>query len=183
MPSQVTPAFMTHVAANVRRLRKAAELSQKALAERSGVSLRMIGAIEAGDTSASTATLDRIGMAFDATLADLVADPSAPRTRVVERLGWRGPNGGEGVLRWSLDVRREVDAWEWRLEPGDRYQAAADPQGWGVMLFVVEGRLTLETEAGTREIERDGYLLDSTQVHAFINHGDGPVRFFRCTAW
>jgi len=174
---------MAHVAANVRRLRVAAGLSQRALAERSGVSLRMIGAIEAGDTSASTATLDRIGMAFDATLADLVADPAAPRTRVIDRLGWSGPDGGEGTLRWSLDVRREVEAWEWRLEPGERYEAAPDPQGWGVMLFVVEGRLTLETEAGAVEIERDGHLLDSTRAHAFANRGDHPVRFFRCTAW
>lgn len=91
--------------------------------------------------------------------------------------------GSEGVLRWSLDVRREVDAWEWRLEPGDRYQAEADPQGWGVMLFVVEGRLTLETEGGSVEIEKDGHLLDSTQAHAFANKGEQAVRFFRCTAW
>lgn len=174
---------MTHVAANVRRLRTAAGLSQKALAQASGVSLRMIGAIEAGDTSASTATLDRLGLVFNATLADLVSDPAKPRTRVIDRLGWTGERGGEGLLRWSLDVRREVEAWEWRLEPGERYQATADPQGWGVMLFVVEGRLTVQTEAETVEIERDGYLLDSTQDHAFINAGDVPVRFFRCTAW
>ena len=183
MPSQVTPAFMTHVAHNVRRLRKAAGLSQKELARCSGVSLRMIGAIEAGDSSASTATLDRIGIVFDATLADLVVDPSAPRSRVVDRLGWTGPAGGEGMLRWSLDVRRDVDAWEWRLQPGERYQAAADPEGWGVMLFVVEGQLSLEIESETVLIERDAYLLDSTRTHAFANHSDRMVRFFRCTAW
>lgn len=183
MPSQVAPAFMTHVAQNVRRLRKAAGLSQKELARSSGVSLRMIGAIEAGDSSASTATLDRIGMVFDATLADLVVDPSAPRSRVIDRLGWTGPAGGKGVLRWSIDVRREADAWEWRLQPGEHYQAAADPEGWGVMLFVVEGELTLEVGADTILIQHDGYLLDSTQPHAFANRSDQIVRFFRCTAW
>lgn len=183
MPSQAAPAFLTHVAANVRTRRTAAGLSQKGLADASGVSLRMIGAIEAGTTSVSTATLDRIGMALDATLADLVADPSAPKSAVVDRVGWTGEHGGEGVLRWSVDVRREVEAWEWRLEPGDRYQAGADPQGWQVMVFVVEGRLTLELDDGALEIEAGGHLFDSTRPHAFANRSEKAVRFFRCTAW
>ncbi|HWW12216.1 MAG TPA: XRE family transcriptional regulator [Brevundimonas sp.] len=184
MPSQAAPAFLTHVAANVRARRTAAGLSQKELAKASGVSLRMIGGIEAGSTSVSTATLDRIGVVLDATLADLVVDPAAARRDpVVDRLGWSGANGGEGVLRWSLDARREVDAWEWRLEPGDHYQAGADPEGWRVMIFVVEGRLWLELEGGAIEIERDGHLFDSAQAHAFVNRGAAPVRFFRCTVW
>jgi len=184
LPSQAAPAFLTHVAANVRARRTAAGLSQKDLAQASGVSLRMIGGIEAGSTSVSTATLDRIGMVLDATLADLVVDPmAARRDPVVDRLGWTGPKGGEGVLRWSLETRREVDAWEWRLEPGERYQAGADPEGWHVMIFVVEGRLMLELEGGVIEIERDAHLFDSAQAHAFANTGSGPVRFFRCTSW
>lgn len=174
---------MTFVASNVRARRLAADLSQKELARRSGVSIRMIGAIETGSTSVSTATLDRIGIVLNATLADLVRDPAAPRSRTVDRLGWTGPHGGEGVLRWSLDVRREVEAWAWRMEPGDRYEAAADPDGWCVMLFVVEGRLTLEVGDQTIHIERDGHLLDSSQSHVFVNQGRDPVRFFRCTAW
>lgn len=174
---------MAHVAANVRNRRAAAGLSQKELARRSKISLRMIGAIEAGATSASTATLDRIGLVLDATLADLVRDPAEPRANVIDRLGWTGHNGGRGVLRWSLDVRREVEVWEWRLEPGDRYDAAADPEGWRVMLFVVEGQLTLEVDGQTLEIEQDGFLLDSTRAHAFVNRHSSAVRFFRCTAW
>ncbi len=183
MPSQVAPTFLTFVAANVRRLRLAAGISQKTLAERSGVSQRMIGAIEAGTSTVSTATLDRIGVVFDATLADLVSDPSEPRHRVVDRVGWLGERGGHGILRWSLDARREVDAWEWKLAPGDRYQAAADPDGWHVMLFVVQGTLTVEFDDHTDEINADGYLLDNRRDHAFVNRGNETVRFFRCTSW
>jgi transcriptional regulator with XRE-family HTH domain len=183
LPSQVVPAFLTHVAANVRRLRIAAGLSQKGLASASGVSLRMVGGIENGATSVSTATLDRIGVVLDATLSDLVADPSAPRSARIDRVGWTGDSGGEGVLRWSIDTRREVELWEWRLEPGERYQAGADPAGWHVMLFVVEGRLTLELAAETIELAAASHVFDSAQVHAFANLGEEPVRFFRCTAW
>ena len=183
MPSQVTPSFLTHVAANVRARRIAAGLSQKGLAEASGISLRMIGGIENGATSVSTATLDRIGIALDATLAELVADPLALRSARIDRLGWSGDKGGEGVLRWSIDARREVELWEWRLEPGEHYQAAADPVGWHVMIFVVEGRLTLELETGTIEVGAASHVFDSAQAHAFANLGRGAVRFFRCTAW
>jgi transcriptional regulator with XRE-family HTH domain len=158
-------------------------MSQKALADTSGVSLRMVGGIENGSTSVSTATLDRIGIALAATLADLVTDPSAKPSAQIDRVGWVGENGGEGVLRWSLNVRREVELWEWRLEPGERYQAAADPVGWRVMLFVVEGRLTLELEAGTMEVSAASHVFDSAHTHAFVNLGKEPVRFFRCTAW
>lgn len=183
MPSQVAPDFLNFVAENVRRYRQGAGLSQKALAERSGVSQRMIGAIEAGSSTVSTATLDRIGIVFNATLADLVSDPSGPRGRIVDRIGWVGGNGGSGVLRWSLDARREVDAWEWRLEPGDRYEAGADPEGWHVMLFVVEGALTVEVGDRKDVIRSDGYLLDNRSPHAFTNESEDPVRFFRCTSW
>lgn len=183
MPSQATPTFLTFVAANVRRYRKAAGLSQKALAQQSGVSQRMIGAIEASASTVSTATLDRICMVLDKTIADLVSDPATPRSRVVDRVGWIGSQGGHGTLRWSLDARREVDAWEWRLQPGDRYEASADPQEWHAMLFVIEGILTLETGGTARELAVGGYLLNNHKDHAFSNRGKSPVRFFRCISW
>ena len=157
-------------------------MSQKVLADASGVSLRMVGGIENGATSVSTATLDRIGVALDATLADLVADPSVARSARIDRVGWTGDKGGEGVLRWSIDVRREIELWEWRLQPGERYQAAADPAGWHVMIFVMEGTLTLELESETIELKAASRVFDSAQAHAFINSGTEVVRFFRCTA-
>lgn len=174
---------MAYVAENVRERRQAAGLNQKGLADASGVSLRMIGAIEAGATSASTATLDRIGMALDVTLAELVTDPALPRSTVINQLGWNGEQGGTGTLRWSVAVRREVETWEWRLEPGERYQAAPDPEGWHIMLFVLEGELTLELDTGPIIIRNDGFLVASDQDHAFANRGEGMVRFYRCTGW
>ncbi len=183
MPSLADRAFLQHVATNVRTRRLAAGLSKKGLAQASGVSLRMIGAIEAGTTSVSTATLDRIGIVFSATLAELVADPALAQSPLVDRRGWTGPKGGHGTLRWSLDARREVDAWEWRLEPGERYDASADPEGWRVTVFVVEGTLTIAYPDRRQEVTADGVLVDNTQDHAFVNEGTEPVRFFRCTSW
>ena len=51
------------------------------------------------------------------------------------------------------------------------------------MLFVVEGRLTVELERETIALAAASHVFDSAQTHAFANLGQGPVRFFRCTAW
>ncbi|HVJ62495.1 MAG TPA: XRE family transcriptional regulator [Tahibacter sp.] len=182
MPSQATPSFLAHVATNVRARRIAAGLSQKALADAAGLSLRMIGAIEAGSSSVSTSTLDRIGLALGASLAELVAAPGQPRApKVLRRLGWSGASGGTGVLMTSLAARREAETWEWRLEPGERYAAGADPAGWQVQLIVVKGRLTLELDGDERTIEADVHVFASDRPHAFANRSRGVVHFFRIT--
>jgi transcriptional regulator with XRE-family HTH domain len=183
LPSLADRDFLQHVATNVRTRRLAAGLSQKALAQAAGLSLRMIGLIEAGATSVSTATLDRIGIVFDATLAELVTDPALAASTVVDRRGWSGPHGGHGTLRWSLNARREVDAWEYRLEPGERYDASADPAGWRVTIFVVEGTLTIEYPDRREQVSANGVLIDNSKDHAMVNEGSEPVRFFRCTSW
>jgi len=183
LPSQAIPSFLTHVATNVRRLRTLAGISQRALAEASGISLRMIGAIENGTTSLSTATLDRIAVALDTTLSELVADPTVRKSVVRDRLGWKGDHGGQAILRWSVDARREMEAWEWRLEPGEHYEAGADPEGWHVTLFVLEGQLTLQIAGQSIELTNTAHLFESSQPHVFVNKGKKPVRFFRCTVW
>src|SRR3546814_7910438 len=58
-------SVLQHVSQNVRRLRHAAQLSQTTLAELSGVSRRMLVAIEAGEKNVSLTTLDRVAEALD----------------------------------------------------------------------------------------------------------------------
>lgn len=181
MPSRVAPSFLSHVASNVRNYRSAAGLSQKALADASGVSQRMIGGIERGATNVSTGVLDRIGLVLNATLADLVRDPACAPMIAINRLGWEGRQGGKGVLLTSVGASREVETWEWVLPPGECYQAAADPRGWHVLVVVVEGVLTLELASGSIQIVSNCHLFDSAQKHTFANHGCMPTRFFRST--
>ena len=57
-------SVLQHVSLNVRRLRNVAGISQATLAERSGVSRRMLVAIEAGEKNVSLTTLDLIAEAL-----------------------------------------------------------------------------------------------------------------------
>ena len=60
------PDLLGHVGANVRRLRQERTLSQAGLAELSGISRRMIVAIEGGEANVSLSTIDRLAAALGA---------------------------------------------------------------------------------------------------------------------
>src|SRR5471032_3532765 len=115
-------SVLQHVSQNVRRLRHAADMSQSALAEKSGVSRRMLVAIEAGEKNVSLATLDRVAEALDVAFSDLIQAPDVRDHSRINELAWVGSvPGSKAVLLAKAVARREVELWEMRLEPGDSY--------------------------------------------------------------
>lgn len=60
------------MAANVRRVRHRADLTQEELADRAGLSPRYIGSIERGQVSASVTVLGQIAEALKVDAAELV---------------------------------------------------------------------------------------------------------------
>ena len=156
-------------------------LSQRALADAAGVSLRMVGAIENGTSSVSTSTLDRIGIALGSSLAELVANPESPSTQQPRRLGWKGRHGGSGVLLSSLPAAREIETWEWWLAPRESYRAGADPRGWHVQIIVVSGQLTLLLDGEECLLDVGSHVFASDCAHAFVNRSKAMAHFFRMT--
>jgi transcriptional regulator with XRE-family HTH domain len=63
------------LAANVRRLRLAADMTQEALAEAAGIDRRHIATIEAAEANVTIGTLVKLANALDTTPADLVSRP------------------------------------------------------------------------------------------------------------
>ncbi|AZF48407.1 helix-turn-helix domain-containing protein [Pseudomonas sp. R2-7-07] len=174
-------SVLQHVSQNVRRLRHAADLSQTALSERSGVSRRMLVAIEAGEKNVSLSTLDRVAEALDVAFSDLIQAPDAPDHSRINELAWAGDiPGSKAVLLAKATARREVELWEMRLEPGDRYSPEPDPEGWSVQLFVFEGCLTLLLDGQeTHVVAGEFYMFASRQAHAYRNDGVMAARFVR----
>ena len=80
---------LAFVGQNLRAARQNAGLSQAALAEASGLSRRMIVALEQGDTNISLSRLDRLAEALGVGFADLVRDPAAQTLRL-DAVAWRG---------------------------------------------------------------------------------------------
>lgn len=174
---------LQHVSQNVRRLRHAADLSQSALAERSGVSRRMLVAIEAGEKNVSLATLDRVAEALDVAFSDLIQAPELRDHSRINELAWAGAGeGSKAVLLAKANARREVELWEFCLAPGDVYASEADPDGWSEQVYVVEGQLTIGFAEGlTQQQVRPGefFMFPSNQPHSYRNLGELPLRFVR----
>nr|WP_284739121.1 XRE family transcriptional regulator [Pseudomonas sp. CG7] len=172
---------MQHVSQNVRRLRHSAELSQAALAELSGVSRRMLVAIEAGEKHVSLTTLDRVAEALDVAFSDLIQAPEARDSSRINELVWAGViPGSKAVLLAKATASREVELWEWRLEPGEHYHSECDADGWSEQLYVFEGCLTLLLGSEERRIGvGEFFMFASNQPHAYRNDGPVAVRFVR----
>ena len=67
------------MAKNLRRVRHDKKLTQEELADRAGLSMRYVGAIERGDVSASVTVLGQIADALDIDPGELLRKSPAPR--------------------------------------------------------------------------------------------------------
>ncbi|MFZ5960884.1 helix-turn-helix domain-containing protein [Pseudomonas sp. QL9] len=175
------PSVLVHVADNVKNLRRAADLSQDALAKSSGVSRRMLVGIEAGDTNVSLATLDRIAAALDVTFADLVRPPQTVDLARVDAVAWVGRSPqSRGTLLASTPASRQAELWHWSLAPGEHYRSEPDAEGWHDMVYVIEGSLTLEIDGERVQVEAGGFhVFKSNRPFAYHNLGDRLLRFVR----
>ncbi|MGE8394400.1 helix-turn-helix transcriptional regulator [Pseudomonas sp. BIGb0427] len=174
-------SVLQHVSQNIRRLRHAAQLSQSALAQKSGVSRRMLVAIEAGEKNVSLTTLDLIAEALQVAFSDLIKAPDNRDPSRINELAWAGVHpGSKAVLLASSAATREVELWEWRLEPGEVYPCEPDADGWSEQLFVFEGCLTLEVEGQQQRLNAgEFFTFASNRRYAYRNDGEVATRFVR----
>jgi transcriptional regulator with XRE-family HTH domain len=85
------------LAARVRQLRQARELTLAGLAEQSGVSSSMLSLIERGESNATAVVLGRIATGLGVPLASLfdsVANPSSPLARRADQTPWCDSESG-----------------------------------------------------------------------------------------
>lgn len=174
-------SVLQHVSQNIRRLRNDRGLSQTALAERSGVSRRMLVAIEAGEKNVSLTTLDLIAEALGVAFSTLIQAPEQRDPARINELAWAGEQpDSRAVLLGSSPARREVELWEWTLAPGEHYASEADAEGWSEQIYVTEGCLTLLIESGELRLRAgEFHIFPSDCRYAYRNDGDQPTRFVR----
>ncbi|MDE3735368.1 XRE family transcriptional regulator [Pseudomonas resinovorans] len=179
--SDERPNVLEHVSENVRRLRRAAGLSQEALATAAGVSRRMLVGIEGGDVNVSLATLDRIAAALGVLFPDLVQQPDRPDRSRINAVAWVGSKpGSRATLLASSATRHEVELWSWSLAPGERYTAEPDAEGWREMIFVIEGSLSVLRGDEKQRVEAGDFLVfGSDRLYTYANEGEVMVRFVR----
>ena len=179
--SQPRPDILAHVAENVRRLRRERGLSQVSLARQSGVSRRMIVAIEGDEANVSLSSLDRLAAALGVSFSEIVRPGEASDSRRIETVAWRGSlPESQGVLLGTAPATREAELWLWSLNEGERYPSEAGSGNWHEMVFVVAGSLVVEAAEGRHEIGKGDFLIfSSDRPYVFANEGDELVQFVR----
>jgi transcriptional regulator with XRE-family HTH domain len=156
-------------------------MSQSALAEKSGVSRRMLVAIEAGEKNVSLTTLDRVAEALEVAFSDLIQAPDSRDPSRINELAWTGTiAGSKAVLLSKATASREVEQWEWCLQPGEIYPSEPDADGWSEQIYVFEGCLTVMLGDAVNEIAAgEFFMFASNQPHCYRNDGAVATRFVR----
>jgi transcriptional regulator with XRE-family HTH domain len=176
-------ALMSRVGGRVRGRRHARGWTLDELAERSGVSRRMLVNVEHGTTNASIATLLRLSEALGIGLPSLVAPDAHTAPIEVNRADarsplWAGEQGGEAYLAVGLTTPDVVELWDWTLAPGDTHASEPHVAGTRELLSVIEGEVSLSV-AGEAVVLRQGdaATFHGDTAHSYRNGGATPARF------
>lgn len=158
------------------------------LAERSGVSRRMVVNVEQGASNPSIATLLRLSHALGVGLPALV-DVERPGALRVLGAGhapvlWRGPSGGQALLVAGTDPPNVVELWDWTLEPGEAHRTEAHGLGTRELLLVLTGQVQLTVGQQTQLLTvGDSAQFAGDVAHSYVHPGDGPAARFCLTVF
>jgi len=144
------------------------------LAERSGVSRRMLVSIEQGAANPSIATLLLISDALGIGLPALVEidHPSGLR---VTRAGaapvlWRGKLGGRAVLVAGTEPPDVTELWDWTLGPGESHSSETHAAGTRELLLVLDGQVELRTGQYAEVLAKgDSASFAGDLPHEYVN--------------
>jgi transcriptional regulator with XRE-family HTH domain len=158
------------------------------LAERSGVSRRMLVSIEQGSANPSIATLLRISDALGIGLPALVNMDRLSMLRIT-RAGaapvlWRGKLGGQAVLIAGTEPPDVIELWDWTLGPGESHTSEAHAAGTRELLFVLDGQVELRVGQHAEALAKgDSASFAGDLAHEYTNVGSAQVARFALTVF
>lgn len=155
MDRSMRPGVVAQLGKRIRDARQVLDLSVAALAERSGISRRMLTQIELGQANPSVATLDLVAAGLGTTFAALMGvDSEAPPDGVEV---WSTPTGSWAILLDAIDTADvSVETWKWRIVAGDEFEGESSTPTPGHMLHVIEGEVEIVGPQGSRSIAAGG---------------------------
>ena len=175
-------ALGTLIGGRVRAERKRRAWTLDQLAERSGVSRRMLVTIEQGGTNPSIATLLRLSSALGVGLPALVAPGPTARVTVNRKPDrkalWSSEAGGAAYLTAGTAAPEVLELWDWHLGPGDDYRGEAHAAGTRELINVLKGTVRLTVAGESWDLRPgDAASFAGDVAHAYANPGASPARF------
>jgi transcriptional regulator with XRE-family HTH domain len=168
----------------LRALRAQRAWSLDDLARGSGVSRSMLSQIERGRANPTLAVAFRIAHAFGLSLAELVESTEAGSKIAVIRAQDRAyhyRSDADCAIRTlsPLNLEKDVEFYEVRLQEGGVLRSAAHYQGTREFLTVVRGKVRVESAAEGSELgPGDSASYRADVDHAIANAGRGEAEVF-----
>jgi len=165
----------------LRRIRAERGLSLREAAERTGLSVSFLSALERGTTGASVATLTRLTAAYGTTMDALLRGSAADRGARLVR------SGDRGVLRMGADEVRieqlargatQLEPQLFVLAPGATSDGAYAHEG-EEFIYLLAGSVTVwvgDDEVYRLRHEGDALTFPSTMPHRWRNDASGETR-------
>ena len=177
-----TAQFLRLVGQQVRSRRLASGLTVQDLANRAGISRRMLTLVENGSANPSLVTVDKLARALKVDFMTLIDRQFSSSIQVSERplTVWHSDFGSSGVLHVAGGREGGPELWEWVLQPADRYDAEPDPPGSEELIFVLSGVLVVLLDSESAQLrEGTSARLATDQNYACRSGTTEPVRFVR----
>lgn len=174
--SLATDDLAPSVGANIRQLRQQQRLSLDRLATMSGVSRAMLSQIELGRSAPTINVLWKIAKALDVPFSTLLSEEERSHARVMRLANARRLTSQDGRFStralFPVDAPRRIEFYELRLLPGAVEQAEAHPRGTTENLVVAQGRLRVDVEGTTHDLDSgDAIFFLADLPHTYTNLG------------
>jgi transcriptional regulator with XRE-family HTH domain len=179
-----TEAVTAAIAAQLRKYRGERGWTLDEMAERSGVSRRMLVNLERGSVNPSIVTLLRISDALGVGLPALV-DAARKPSLSITRSGtapvlWRGSCGGTAELVAGSEPPDVVELWNWTLSGGDTHTSEPHSPGTRELLLVLSGKLALTVGDAVEALsagDSASFPGDLPHTYAHAGRSNQPARF------
>ena len=161
----------------LRKLRRARNLSLESLGAIAGVSRSMLSQIEREKANPTLAVTLRIARAFGLTLGELIEMPGAASAVTVIRANdhtyhYRSDKDCRIRTLSPLNLEKDVEFYEVRLQPGGALRSSPHFEGTREFLTLQKGRLRIESANDTEELHPgDSASYRADVSHALINAG------------
>jgi transcriptional regulator with XRE-family HTH domain len=154
------------------------------LANASGVSRSMLSQIERDRANPTVAVTLRIAQALSMTIGELVESPGAVSLITVIRADdkaheYRSDNSCCIRTLSPLNLEKDVEFYEVRLQPGGELRSAPHFDGTREFLTVEKGRVRVESAGDTEELRPgDSASYRADVPHALANAGHSEALVF-----
>lgn len=175
-----------NIAANLKRIRKAKNMSLDRMAEQTGVSKSMLGQIERGESNPTVSTIGKIIEGIKVPLEELIEEPRPAVSVIPKSLAAAEEIQGECriYMYFPYEKHRNFEGYAVEIQPGGVYRAGAKGENTEEYIMVSRGILTIEMEDECYEVAQgDAVHVFAEKERCYENRGTEPLVINVTSAW